>query len=109
MCAAPSRNPDLASRFPGLFTLAQNYLSDAWEDMYETPERAVSMFRMHHPELTRSAVDGIDALMREHPSERAREDALDELDWGYAPAAGELDAFLTWARDALQSQQRAVG
>lgn len=104
-----SPSPELALRFPGLWRLSQDYLSNAWDYSFGTPQNALLRFRDEHPDLAASAASGIDALFDERPNERAREDALDELDWGYAPDTGQLDAFLTWARDALRQPERAAG
>lgn len=109
MSTRRTRSPELASRFPGLWRLAQDYLSNAWDYTFGTPQNALLTFRQQQPELAGSAAAGIDALLAEYPTERAREDALDELDWGFAPDAGELDTFLQWARDALREPHRAVG
>lgn len=109
MSTRRSPSPDLASRFPGLWRLAQDYLSNAWDYTFGTPQNALLAFREQQPELAGSAAAGIDALFVEYASERGREDALDTMDWGYAPDPGELDAFLRWACQTLRESQRAAG
>lgn len=102
MSEPPTPKSDLGERFPGLALLAQSYVNYSLDYLYGDPESAVEAFLRHFPgEESKSAVDGITALLTELPNEEARLAALLELRWGHAPRAGMLDEFLIWTRATL--------
>lgn len=92
---------EFSERFPGLVELC-NYVSNAWDYEYGTPESAVAAFVGEAAELAPSAAHGITEVLTCCPDERDRLRLLGDLGWGYAPRGeGELDEFLIWTRTVL--------
>lgn len=96
-----SQSPDLATRFPGLETLASGYVNNAWDYLYGSPQAAVLALRDEAPELVESAVAGVKHLLTDFMSESDRRAVLTDMGWGYGGPPGTLDAFLDWTLRVL--------
>jgi hypothetical protein len=81
---------------------SQSYLHQDWDLDFESPEDALAAFGGNHPEAAASVSEACSALLRECATEAQRYEVLATIGWNFSGPSGRLDAFLDWARTAME-------